>query len=202
VLFTHQPPWAVKNFEQLVKILKPYNFRAAFAGHWHRNNTLAERAHAGLGPFIISGALYGGWGGKACSDGTWRGYRVIAVDGQEVRSCYAAIDKPFHAPILNIDVKRRARHPMSGKSEVLMDILDIEGKLTGVGCAINGGQAVAMTSKPRTKLWARWRAVIDTTKVADGPGKLVFTPRTAGGKWRYEFYMTVKNARVTTCPSR
>jgi len=33
VLFTHQPPWGQKNFDRLVEILKPHNFKAAFAGH-------------------------------------------------------------------------------------------------------------------------------------------------------------------------
>ncbi|MCK4624493.1 MAG: hypothetical protein KAV00_04225, partial [Phycisphaerae bacterium] len=91
----------------------------------------------------------------------------------------------------------RAAHPVSGKAEVLMDILDIDRKLTGVGCAINNGPAVAMTSKRRTEMWARWRGLIDTGKVANGKAKLVFTPRTATGRWRYEFPVVVKNARVT-----
>ncbi len=197
VLFTHQPPWGQKNFDRLVEILKRRNFKAAFAGHWHRNNTLSERTRSGLGPFVVTGALYGGYGGKPCSDGAWRGYRVIAVDGQDVRSCYVAINKPFQAPILNVNVTRRVAHPIGGKTEVLMDILDIDRKLTGVGCAIDAGPTVAMTSKPRTTLWARWRGIIDTGKVADGKAKLVFTPRTAAGKWRYEFPVVVRNARVT-----
>ena len=197
VLFTHQPPQGQKNFDRLVEILRPHNFRAAFAGHWHTNNTLQSRTHAGLGPFIVTGALYGSWSGRPCQDGTWRGYRVIAIDGQDVRSCYAAIDKPFQGAVLNVNVRRSPQHRVSGKIEVLTDILDIDHKLTGVGCAINNGPAVAMTSKRRTEMWTRWRAVIDTTRAADGPGKLVFTPRTAGGKQRYEFYMIVKNARVT-----
>ena len=197
VLFIHQPPYGVRNFDRLVEMLKPYNLRSAFSGHWHRNNTLDERQRGESGPFIVTGALFGGWGGKPCTDGAWRGYRFVAVDGKDVRSCYAAIDKPFQAPILNINVLRRAQNPLEGKVEVIMDILDVEGKLSGVGCEIYGAPAVEMKSEKQTDLWSRWSAVIDTAGVPSGNARLVFTPRTADNKWRYEFPVVVKAAAET-----
>jgi hypothetical protein len=192
VLFTHQPPYEQKNFDRLLRILRNCNFKGAFAGHWHRNNTLAERTREAVGTFVVTGSLYGGWSGKPNADGTWRGYRVVSVDGDKVNSCYAAIDKPYQGALLNVNVKRTQSNPLRGVADIQTQVFDPGKKLKGVSVRI-GGDPEAMKATPENDLWSLWSGAVDTTKLLDGPHKLIVAPFTEDGRWSYEFDVVVKN---------
>jgi hypothetical protein len=62
-----------------------------------------------------------------------------------------------------------------------------------VSVRLDDGKDVPMAATPETELWSKWRAIVDTTEVLDGPHKLVLAPFTEQESWNYEFAVMVSN---------
>jgi predicted MPP superfamily phosphohydrolase len=192
VLFTHQPPYEQKGFDVLLAAFKNFNLRAAFCGHWHRNNCLDERTRGGApNPWVVTGALYGGWSDQPNADGTWRGYRVVSVRGEKVDSCYVCIDKPFMGAIVNVNIKRK--QVLSGEAVIQTQVADLKGELKGIRVTLAKGDPVEMKRLENTPYWCDWEAKIDTGKAANGSQAVVLEPYTVEQSLRYSYPVEVKN---------
>ncbi len=119
--FLHFPPAAVAD-EPFVSGLRARGVSRMFTGHWHQSRTLD---YGGVTDFNMSPMVMGGL------DMTPGGYRVVTLDGADVRMAYHTT---VETPIL------RLVHPLAGACVPA-------GSLDVVAAAEDGGAPLAVTAR-------------------------------------------------------
>ncbi len=111
------PYWEVTNREPLTRLLSQHKVRLVLQGHMHENERATVRGVEYAESISLSGSWFqNGAGFERGVDGSPRGYRIVSVDGRQVRHRYIS----------------------SCESH-----LDRRGEFTGLGCGVKAAKQTA-----------------------------------------------------------
>lgn len=179
LVFFHEPTTSWESQSQVLGILAQHQ-AAIFSGHLHQDILMNTQ---GI-PEQVTGALCGEWWFGPCPDGKPQGYRIVAIDGDDMDTFYKGMGSDRE---ISLDLPGPV---VSGEVKLIAKIYSDYGSIIEASYQIDGGETIAMHVEG-AKLWATATALWDACSVAEGYHTITVQARDGGGIFNKEVEIKV-----------